>query len=424
MHLYSLPLIFVLIGLALYVVLGGADFGAGWWQLTAGRGEHADRVRELAHDSMAPVWEANHVWLIFVLTVTWTAYPRAFGSIASTLSVALFIAGIGIIGRGALYALRSATTTPGEQRRIDTGFGVSSLITPFALGAAAGGIASGRVPVGNAAGSLWTSWLNPTSALIGALAVTTGAYMAAVFLSGDARRVGHPELEDSYRTRALAVGVVAGALAIGGLIVIHSDAPRLYHGLIKGDGLPALIVSAVAGMATIGLVWARRFEPARYVAAIAVAAIVAGWALAQQPELLPGLTVQQAAAPHDTLVAVVVAVLAGAVILFPSLATLFRLTLAGSFDPGAKAAADAAVPRAVAPSRPRLITRLAVASLIIGFGLVNVADGELAHVIGAGFLIAFVALGFRVAVPLDGGRAAAAPSGGATPDTAGPPRAD
>jgi cytochrome bd-type quinol oxidase subunit 2 len=186
-----------------------------------------------------------------------------------------------------------------------------------------------RVPVGNAAGSLWTSWLNPTSALIGALAVTTGAYMAAVFLSGDARRVGDPELEHSYRTRALAMGVVTGVLAIGGLIVIHSDAPRLYHGLVKGDGLPALIVSAVAGISTIALVWVRRLEPARYVAAIAVAAIVAGWALAQKPVFLPGLAVRQAAAPHDTLVAVVVAVLAGAVILFPSLAALFRLTLTG-----------------------------------------------------------------------------------------------
>jgi cytochrome d ubiquinol oxidase subunit II len=401
MHLYLLPLIFVLIGLALYVVLGGADFGAGWWQLTAGTGEHADRVRELAHDSMAPVWEANHVWLIFVLTVTWTAYPKAFGSIASTLSVALFLAGIGIVSRGALYALRSASTTAEEQRRIDTGFGVSSIITPFALGAAVGGIASGRVPVGNAAGNLWTSWLNPTSALIGALAVVTGMYMAAVFLSGDARRTGQTELIESYRTRALVAGVIAGALAIGGLIVIHGDAPRLYHGLVKGDGLPALIVSGLAGLGTIALVWVRRFEPARYVAAIAVAAIVAGWALAQSPQMLPGLTVRQAAAPHDTLVAVVIAVLAGAVILFPSLATLFRLTLAGHFDPGSAAAQQPTLDEHGADPRNRqLLTRLAVASLIVGVGLVNVADSTLLHVIGTVFLVTFVVLGFRVLAPL------------------------
>ena len=117
MHLYELPLIFVLVGLALYTILGGADFGAGIWQLTAGSGPDADRLRDHVHESMAPVWEANHVWLIFVLTVFWTGYPTAFGSIASTLSIPLFIAGLGIIFRGAGYALRSGTRTAREIAR-------------------------------------------------------------------------------------------------------------------------------------------------------------------------------------------------------------------------------------------------------------------------------------------------------------------
>src|ERR1700678_4492280 len=180
MHLYAIPLIFILVGLTLYVVLGGADFGAGMWQLTAGTGREADRLRDHAHDSMAPVWEANHVWLIFVLTVFWTAYPVAFGSIASTLSVPLFLAAIGIVFRGATYALRSGARPGREMRAIDTVFALSSLLTPFALGAAAGGIASRRVPVGHAAGHLFSSWLNPTSVMIGALAVATAADMAAV----------------------------------------------------------------------------------------------------------------------------------------------------------------------------------------------------------------------------------------------------
>src|SRR3954462_14298649 len=171
LHLYLIPLIFALVGLALYAVLAGADFGAGIWQLGAGRGRHGEAMRAHAHEAMAPVWEANHVWLIFVLTVVWTAYPIAFGSIASTLSVPLFLAGIGIILRGGSYALRTGTTTPREQRTVDTVFAVSSLLTPFALGAAVGGIASGRVGVGNPGGSLVTSWLNPTSIAIGALAV-------------------------------------------------------------------------------------------------------------------------------------------------------------------------------------------------------------------------------------------------------------
>src|SRR5437870_5039518 len=210
MHLYELPLIFALIGLALYTVLAGADFGAGAWQLTAGRGRDATRIREHAHSSMAPVWEANHVWLIFVLTVVWTAYPAAFGSIASTLSVPLLIAAIGIIFRGATYALRAGTSAPRELRVIDTVFSLSSIITPFALGAAVGGIASRRVPVGNAAGHLFSSWLNPTSILVGALAVATAAYLSAVYLSADAVRVGQPDLVRQFRARALGAGLVAG----------------------------------------------------------------------------------------------------------------------------------------------------------------------------------------------------------------------
>src|SRR5919202_859438 len=132
----------ILAGMALYVVLGGADFGAPVWQTVGARGPHAEQIREHAHESMAPVWEANHVWLVFVLTVVWTAYPAAFGSIASTLSVPLFIAGIGIILRGGTYALRAGTETRPEQRRVDTVFALSSILTPFALGTAIGGIAS------------------------------------------------------------------------------------------------------------------------------------------------------------------------------------------------------------------------------------------------------------------------------------------
>src|SRR5205085_1308396 len=154
-----------------------------------------------------------------------------------------------------------------------------------------GGIASGRVPVGNAAGGLFSSWLNGTSILIGVLAVATGAYLAAVFLSGDSARAGDDELAAAFRRRALASGVVAGAVAFGGFFVLRADAHALFHQLVAGRALPALVVSAVGGVVTLGLVWLRRFEPARYTAAVAVAAIVAGWALAQSPRLLPGLTV-------------------------------------------------------------------------------------------------------------------------------------
>src|SRR3954452_10355099 len=188
MSLQELPMVFVLLGLVFYVVLGGADFGAAMWQFAVGRGERGERIREHAHEAVGPVWEANHVWLIFVLTVTWTAYPVAFGSIASTLCVPLFLAGLGIIVRGAAYALRTGTTTERQMRRINRASAAASVITPFCLGAAIGGIASGRVPVGNAAGDLWSSWLNPTSAAIGVIAVANTAYISAVFLAGDAHR--------------------------------------------------------------------------------------------------------------------------------------------------------------------------------------------------------------------------------------------
>jgi cytochrome d ubiquinol oxidase subunit II len=402
--LYALPLLFALIGLALYGVLGGADFGAGFWQLTAGSGRGADELRERAHESMGPVWEANHVWLIFVLTVFWTAYPKAFGSMASTLSVALLLAAFGIILRGAAYALRTGTDEPRQQRVIDTVFGVSSVIAPFALGAAVGGIASGRVPVGNARGGEISSWINPTSILIGTLAVLTGVYLAAVFLCGDATRDDEPELAERFRTRALGAGAVAGAVALAGFAVLHGDAHSLYRGLTTGGGLAALVVSVLAGTATLALVWTRRYEPARFTAATAVAAIVAGWALAQNPRLLPGLTVRQAAAPHDALVAVVVAIIAGGALLLPALGTLFRLALGGRLGhaPGevVLTRADSRLPHAL--GHPALLIRIAGALFVAGLGFTNVADASWAHLVGAGCYLGFLLTAFRVALPIPG----------------------
>jgi cytochrome bd ubiquinol oxidase subunit II len=400
MHLYQLPLAFALVGLALYTVLGGADFGAGFWQLVAGKGPRADEIRDHAHHAMAPVWEANHVWLIFVLTVVWTAYPIAFGSIASTLCVPLFLAGIGIILRGGSYALRSGTVTRREQRTVDTVFALSSLLTPFALGAAVGGIASGRVGVGNPGGSLVTSWLNATGIAIGALAVASAAYTAGVFLSGDAARRGHGDLAERFRLRALAAGVVAGAVAAAGLVVLRFDAHRLFTRLVSGPGLPALAVSLLAGIGTLTLVWRRRYEPARYTAAVAVGATIAGWALAQNPLFLEGLTVRQAAAGHDTQVAVVVAVIAGGVILFPSLALLFRLTLAGRLAETERAERRAETRRPL-PRAGGHTGRLAAASLVAGIGFLTVADAPAAHAVGVVFFLLFVAFGFRAALPLD-----------------------
>jgi cytochrome d ubiquinol oxidase subunit II len=401
----ALPLVLALVGLALYVVLGGADFGAGFWQLVAPRGPRGAAVRGHAHAAMAPVWEANHVWLIFVLVVMWTCYPVAFGSIVSTLAIPLFIAAVGIVFRGTAYALRAGTTRAREQRTVDTVFGVASVLTPFALGTVVGAIADGRVPVGNAAGDLWTSWTGAVPLTIGVLAVALGAYLAAVYLAADATRRGSPELERAFRSRALAAGVAAGGLAVVGLLVVRSDARSLFDELV-GDGLPALIVSAVAGVATLALVSRRRYEAARYSAALAVAAVVAGWAVAQQPVLLPGLTVSEAAAGHDVLVAVLVSVAAGAVLLAPSLVFLFTLTLRGRLgyegsDAGVLPAAPVGPTRALSAARSGLLARVALACLLLTLGFLTLADAGWAHAVGVLTLLAAVVTGFRAALPID-----------------------
>jgi cytochrome d ubiquinol oxidase subunit II len=322
----------IVLGLTAYAVLGGADFGAGFWDLTAGGAARGGRVRGLIQRSMSPVWEANHVWLIFVLVITWTAFPVAFGAIFETLMVPLFLAALGIILRGTAFALRGQAATIAEARFLGAGFAISSVLLPFFLGAALGGVVSGRVDVDNPVASV-DAWLNPTSMAIGVLAVLTGAYLAAVYLAGDAQRAGLPDLVGAFRVRALAAGAVTGAGAFGALLVLRSDARFLFDGLTSGSALVAVAVSALAGLATFALVWTGRFEPARFTAAAAVGATIVGWWLAARPDLLPGeLTIDAAAAPDATLTALVVSVAVGMLILVPSLAYLYRLVLKGTLD--------------------------------------------------------------------------------------------
>jgi cytochrome d ubiquinol oxidase subunit II len=302
---------FVILGIAAYGVLGSADFGAGLWDLTAGGSQRGGRVRGMIERSMAPVWEANHVWLIFVLVIVWTAFPRAFGAIFSTLYIPLFLAAIGIIFRGTAFALRGQAATISEARVLGALFATASVLIPFCFGAVLGGIASGRVGQGP-----WESWLNPTSALVGVIAVLTGAYLAAVYLAGDSVRGDFPDLARAFRMRAMIAGAASGVVAIGGLFVVRSDARQLYDGLTSGGGLAMVIVSAVAGIATL-----------------AVIAIVVGWALAQNPYLLPPhLTLDQAAAADATLQATIIVVCVGLLVLGPSLWFLYRLVLRGELD--------------------------------------------------------------------------------------------
>jgi cytochrome bd ubiquinol oxidase subunit II len=323
----------VILGVTAYAVLGSADFGAGFWDLTAGGAKRGGPVRGMVQHSMSPVWEANHVWLIFVLVILWTCFPVAFASVFSTLSIPLFLAALGIIFRGAAFVMRGQAATMKEARGLGALFALASVLIPFCLGAAIGGVASGQVPVGNAAGDMWSSWTGPTSVLIGVIGVLTGAHLAAVFLAGDSVRAEQPALVRAFRARALGSGVVTGLVALGGLFVLRSDARSLYDGLTSGGGLAMVLISGAGGVATLALVWLERYGAARVTAAVAVAAIVVGWALAQNPYLLPGeLTLEKGAADDAVLGAVLISMAVGALILGPSLWWLYRLTLSGRLD--------------------------------------------------------------------------------------------
>jgi cytochrome d ubiquinol oxidase subunit II len=202
---------------------------------------------------------------------------------------------------------------------------VSSLVTPYFLGAVVGGVASGRVPQGIATGDVVTSWVNPTSALGGVLAVLTCAFLAAVFLCLDALHDGHPELAEGFRLRALGTAAVTGLVGLVGLFVLRADAPQLADGLF-GRALPVVALSVLAGLASIVLLVLRRYVAARVTAAVAVAAILLGWAAAQYPYvLLPDLTIADAAAGQPTLVAMLVTLVVGSCVLVPALVYLYRL---------------------------------------------------------------------------------------------------
>jgi cytochrome bd ubiquinol oxidase subunit II len=324
-------LVVMWVGVTLYAVFAGADFGAGLWDLLAGGPESGARQRRLIEHSIGPVWEANHVWLIFVLVVLWTGFPTAFAAIMSSLYVPLTAAAIGIILRGAGFAFRKSV--PGLQLRRLFGavFAFSSVVTPFFLGAVAGGVASGRVPAQTGEIDPFDAWVNPTSMLGGVLAVATCGYLAALFLAADAHRVGDPPLATRYRRLGGWSALVAGVVALGGIVVVRIDAPRLADGL-TGRGLPLVLASAVAGLTSLGLLLRGSFRAARLAGALAVTAVVWGWAAGQYPDLLAGqITIEDAAGSRSTLIAMLASLGVGALLFVPALLTLLVLNARGAF---------------------------------------------------------------------------------------------
>jgi cytochrome d ubiquinol oxidase subunit II len=317
------------VGVTAYALFGGADFGAGFWDLVAGGTKRGERPREVIDHSIAPVWEANHVWLIFCFVVLWTCFPEAYASITLTLFVPLTLAAFGIVLRGASFAFRKEVFRTRDRRNFGAAFAASSVVVPYCMGAIAGAIASGRVPAGGEAGDTWDSWVNPTSILGGTLAVCVVAYLAAVFLVWDARRLSDAGMVDYFRRRAVGAAIVAGLVAGVGVFVLEADAEYLFDGLTS-RALPLVILSAVAGTGSLVLLIRGGHRGARLGAIVAVASVVIAWGVAQWDYLLPeSLTVEEAAAPSGTIGAVLVATGLAVVLILPAFALLYTLDQRG-----------------------------------------------------------------------------------------------
>jgi cytochrome d ubiquinol oxidase subunit II len=313
------------IGVTLYGIFGGADFGAGVWDLLAGSAERAKRVRAQIDRSIGPVWEANHVWLIFVLVVLWTAFPTTFSAIMTTLYIPLALAALGIVLRGSSFAFRHALPGP-IQRPATRVFGVASVLTPFFMGTVVGAIASGEVPAagdGDPTGS-WTGFL---PLVTGALFVALTAYTAAVFLVRDSGAAEDEELRAYFARRALAASVVAGVGAVLGVIALHQDGRFIYDGLTSWPGIALVVLSAVCGLAALGLLVAGRHTGLRVAAVGAGVAMIWGYFAAAFPYLLPtSQKISDAAEASGSLTSVIIVFGVAAVLVIPSLILLYTLS--------------------------------------------------------------------------------------------------
>lgn len=322
----------LLVVVAAYACAGGTDYGAGFWDLVAGGAERGKRPRWLIDHAMEPVWETNNVWLVFVLVIMWTGFPILFQTLFSAMWLPLALAAVGLVLRGAGFALRKPTRRLAGRRVYGAVFAVSSLLTPFFLGAAVGGIATGRVAPGTQASA--DAWSNGTSVIAGLLTVAATAFLGAVFLTADARRFDTPDLVGYFRLRAWCTLVVLAVLAVVGLAVTHDDAPYVYDGLTGGIGLVLVLIAVVSASTTAWLLYRVATGWARVTAIGSVALVVVAWGLAQRPYLIPtSLTVSQAAGAATTLRWLMLVTVVAVVLVGPPLVLLYRLDTRGALQP-------------------------------------------------------------------------------------------
>jgi cytochrome d ubiquinol oxidase subunit II len=310
-----------------YVLFGGADFGGGVWDLVA-TGPRAKAQRALIADTISPIWEANHVWLILVVVILFTGFPSAYAKVSVTLHIPLTLMLVGVVLRGSAFTFRSYDRRDDDvQRRWGLVFAVASLVTPVLLGIAAGTVAAGGVTAPAARSfteAYVTPWLAPFPIAVGVLTLVLFAFLAAVYLTVEA---GDDALAWDFRRRALVSGVALLPVAGVALYLTREAAPYIYAELVGSPWAPVLHVMT-GSAATIALLalWRRQYRVARTAAATQTALIVVGWGLAQWPWIIPpSLSVYDAAAPQATLALLVGALGLGAVVLFPALAYLFSV---------------------------------------------------------------------------------------------------
>ncbi|MEV7831258.1 cytochrome d ubiquinol oxidase subunit II [Streptomyces subrutilus] len=318
--------------IAAYACGGGVDYGAGFWDLLAGGAERGKRVRWLIDHAMAPVWEVNNVWLIFAFILMWTGFPVFFQTVFTALWLPLALAAVGMVLRGAGFALRKPTRGITGRRIYGAAFAVSSLLTPFFLGTAIGAVASGRVAPGTPATA--HVWAHTTPIVAGLVTVAATAFLGAVFLTADARRFGAPDLTAYFRLRARIGAGALLAIAVIGLTVTEPRAAYVHHGLTHGAGLALLCAAAAALVVTALLVAGTAAGWARYSSVATVALLVAAWGCAQRPYLVPtSLTVQQGAGASAPLRWMLVVAVVALVLIGPALVVLYRLDTHGALQP-------------------------------------------------------------------------------------------
>ena len=319
----DLSALVLLMSITAYSVAGGVDFGAGIWDLLAGRGDQADEARSLIDHAMGPVWEANNVWLVFAIVVCWTGFPLLFQSVFASLYPLFSLALLGVILRGAFFAFRHIAAGPRVERTSSLVFGISSLVTPFFFAATLGAIASGRVEVGGPTSPVWETCISPMSISFGLVSLAATAFSGASFLVGDARRYRNSEMVDYFRRRAVIATFVLIAVGTLGLTAIALEAPRLLTSMIAGPGAPFVLATVVLTPVVGFLLWRRRFVWYRVLTVGAVGSLVVAWGLAQAPYMLPGaLTISQAAAPVATHALLLVTTAALVLLVLPALGLL------------------------------------------------------------------------------------------------------